>query len=116
MRRACRSSLVATTGLVLLAATLVCPVMASAAAAAPAAGCHEPPEPHDHGDALGSAACCTGVKSATPPQPTHDDGSEVPFGLGSAPDIVSPNRPGCLAPRSVDVAPPLFAQLAVLRI
>ena len=115
MRRACRSSLGAAIGLALLAATLVCPVMA-AAAAAPAAGCHERPEPHDHGDELGSTACCTGVKSATPPQPTHDDGSEVPFGLGSAPDIVPPVRPGCLPPRSLDVAPPPFAQLAVLRI
>lgn len=117
MRRACRSSLVATTGLVLLAATLVCPVMASAAAVAPAAAsCHERPEPHDHGDALGSVACCAGVKSATPPQPTHDDGSAVPFGLGSAPDIASPVRPGCLPPRSLGVSPLLFVQHAVLRI
>ena len=116
MLRACRSSLVATTPLVLLAATLVCPVMASAAAVAPAAGsCHERPESHDHG-ALGSAACCTGVKSATPPHPTHDDGSAVPFGLGSEPDIVPSVRPGCLPPRSLGVAPLLFMQHAVLRI
>ena len=114
MRRACRSSLVATIGLVLLAATLVCPVMAVAAAAA--AGCHERPESHDHGGALGSVTCCTGVKAATPPQPTHDDGSAVPFGLGSEPDTVSAVRPGCLPPRSLGVAPLLFVQHAVLRI
>ncbi len=115
MRRACRSSLVAATPLVLLVVTLVCPVMASAAAVASAAGCHERPESHDH-DALGSAACCTGVKAATPPQPTHDDGSAVPFGLGSEPDVVPSVRPGCLPSRSQGVAPLPFAQHAVLRI
>lgn len=117
MRRACRSSLVATVGLVLLAATLVCPVMASAASAAPAAGgCHERPESHDHGGALGSATCCAGVKAATPPQPTHGDGSAVPFGLGSEPDAVPLLRAGCLPPRSLGVPPLLFVQHAVLRI
>ena len=117
MRRAFRSSLVAAIGLVLLAATLLCPVVAAAAAAAPAAaGCHERPESHDHGGALGSVTCCTGVKAATPSQPTHDDGSAVPFGLGSAPDIVPLVRAGCLPPRSLGVAPMLFVQHAVLRI
>ena len=116
MRRACRSSLVATIGLVLLAATLVCPVMASAAAAPADAGCHERPESHDHGGALGSVTCCTGVKAAAPPQPTHDDGSAVPFGLGSEPDILPPVRAGCLPPRSLGVPPLLFVQHAVLRI
>ena len=114
MRRACRS-LVATIGLVLLAATLVCPVMA-AAAAAPAAGCHERPASHDHGGALGSVTCCTGVKAATPSQPTHDDGSAVPFGLGSEPDILPLVRADCLLPRFLGVPPLLFVQHAVLRI
>ena len=114
MRRACRS-LVATIGLVLLAATLVCPVMAAAAAPADA-GCHERPESHDHGRALGSVTCCTGVKAATPSQPTHDDGTAVAFGLGSEPDIAPLVRPGCLPPRSLGVAPLLFVQHAVLRI
>lgn len=116
MRRACRSSLAATIGLVLLAATLLCPIMAVAAAAPAAAGCHERPESHDHDGALGSVICCAGVKAATPPQPTHDDGSAVPFGLGSEPDILPLVRPGCLPPRSLGVPPLLFVQHAVLRI
>ncbi len=116
MRRTCGSSLVATVGLVLLAATLLCPVMAAAAAAPAAGGCHEPPESHDHDGALGSVACCAVVKAATPPQPTHDDGTAVPFGLGSEPDIAPLVRPGCLPPRSLGVAPLLFVQHAVLRI
>ena len=115
MHRTGRSSLVAAVGLVLLAATLLCPVMA-AAATAPAAGCHERPESHDHDGALGSVACCAVVKAATPPQPTHDDGSAVPFGLGSEPDIAPLVRPGCLPPRSLGAPPLLFVQHAVLRI
>ena len=117
MLRAGRSSLVTVTGLVLLAATLVCPLMATAAAAAPvAASCHERPDPDDHGGALGSVACCAGVLAATPLQPAHEDGSAAPFGLASGPGIVPPGAPLRLSPSLRVPPPPLFVHHAVLRI
>ena len=117
MLRVCRSSLVTATGLVLLAAMLVCPVMASAATAAPVvASCHERPESDDHGGAIGSVTCCTGVTAATPQQPAHGDGAVPQFGLGSAPSVAPFDTSPADPLRAGGTAPPLFVQHAALRI
>lgn len=117
MLRVCRSSLVTATGLVLLAAMLVCPVMASAANAAPvAASCHERPESDEHGGAIGSVTCCTGVTAATPLQPAHGDGAAPPSGLGSEPSVAPSDTSPAGPPRTGGAAPPLFVQHASLRI
>jgi hypothetical protein len=64
MRRADRRAFVAGVGGVLLAAIVLCPLMATAAPASTASSCHDRPAHDHHGDGSPAFTCCATVVAA----------------------------------------------------
>ena len=103
-------------GFALLVVTIVCPVMAAAAASPVVSSCHERPGPDDRDGVFDTLTCCAAVATTASLPPADDGDAVAPTGYAPgrsfAPltaDLRSPQR-------SHTVAPPLFVQHASLLI
>ena len=114
MLRTGRRRIVAGVGCALLAAIVLCPLMATAAATPAASSCHDRPHDH-HGDTSAAFTCCATVvvKPSVPAAPEAD--------AALAPALererhAAPHTAGRHAdhPRPQSVSPPLFLRHAAL--
>ncbi|MCY4636923.1 MAG: hypothetical protein OXG04_20905 [Acidobacteria bacterium] len=115
MLRTGRRRIVGGVGCALLAAIVLCPLMATAAATPAASSCHDRPQDH-HGDTSAAFTCCaTVVVKPSVPAASEADAAPVPAVEGeryAAPHI------GWHAdhPRPQSVSPRLFLRHASLLI
>ena len=111
--RARRRSLVAGVASALLAAVVLCPLMATAAATPAASSCHDRPTQDHHGDTSTAFTCCATVV-AKPSVPADADAAAPPAVEREphpAPPVWHADHP---RPRST--SPPLFVRYASLRL
>ena len=80
-------------GLIVLAAIVLCPLMAVAAPVPAVSSCHEAPTPERHGDSAASSTCCATVAAADPVKPLQMVPIAVSF-LGERGGRTAPRCPG----------------------
>ena len=115
MLQARRRQVVAGVGCALLAAIVLCPLMATVAAAPAASSCHDRPQDH-HGDTSAAFTCCATVVV----KPSVQAASEADAAPAPAVDG-EPHPAPCTGwhadhPRPRSVSPPLFLRHASLLI
>ena len=116
MMRVDSRSFVAGIGCALLAAVVLCPLMATAASASTASSCHDRPDPDHHDDGSPAFICCaTVVATASIKAALDADVASTP-----AADSVALSVPRTARhaedPRPRSMSPPLFVRHAALLI
>ena len=111
-----RSTSAVGVGFALLVVTVVCPVMAAAAASPVVSSCHERPDPHNRDGALDALTCCAAVATAASLQPADDGDTVTPTAFAPGHSFALPAADGSRPRRPHTVAPPLFVQHASLLI
>ena len=99
----------------LLAAMLVCPVMAVAGAAPAASNCHDEGR-HEHGDDAAAFTCCATLMEPASVHRVHDTDAALPAVDGSVQTPAQPAHRPAPRPLPPPAAPPLFLQHASLLI
>ena len=100
---------------VLLAAMLLCPVMAVAEHAPAAASCHDEGR-GEHGDHAAALTCCATIMKPASVHRAHDADAAVPVTVGPVRAPAPPAHRSSARPLPPPVAPPLFLQHASLLI
>ena len=113
LRIGCRR-VVAGVGCAVLAAIVLCPLMATAAAVPAASSCHDRPQDH-HGDTSAAFTCCATVVVKPSVQAAHEGDAALPPALEGE-RHTAPYTAGWRAdhPRPQAVSPPLFLRHASL--
>ena len=113
LRTGCRR-VVAGVGCAVLAAIVLCPLMATAAAVPAASSCHDRPQDH-HGDTSAAFTCCATVVVKPSVQAAHEGDAALPPALEGE-RHAAPYTAGWRAdhPRPQTVSPPLFLRHASL--
>ncbi len=115
MQQASQRWFTACVGHVLLAAMLVCPVMAVAQTAPAAASCHDE-DRGGHGDDEAAFTCCTTIVAPASAHRVHDADPALPAAVGSEPAPARRAHGPAPRPLPLPAAPPLFLQHASLLI
>ena len=116
MLRGWRRSFVLGVGSTLLAAVVLCPLMAAAAAMPAASSCHDHPSQDHHGDTSPAFTCCAPVVAAAALKAAPEVAAVLPPAIGF--ELHPAPRAGWHAdhPRPRSVSPPLFVRHASLLI
>ncbi len=116
MMLARRRSLVAAIGSTLMAALVVCPLMATAAATPAAPSCHDRPAPEQHGDTSTAVTCCAIAAAATSATHAPDVGHALPPTVDRGQHAPQHTPLHADHPRPRSAPPPLFVRHAALLI
>ena len=111
-----RRSFVAGVGCALLAAIVLCPLMATTAATPAATSCHDRPGQDHHGDSSAAFTCCATVVVAALVHASDDSNAASPPAVERG---LHPAQQGAWRvdlPRPRSAPPPLFLQHASLLI
>lgn len=111
-----RRSFVAVVGSALLAAIVLCPLMATAAPASTAAGCHDRPAQNPHGDGSPAFTCCATVVAAASVKAAPEADAALAPAVELEPYRAHHTLPHVEPAPPRSASPPLFVRHAALLI